>query len=75
MESIIPAEEMETPFYLQLVFQGNTYKIIEHVKDYTFQTLIGTVGGYVGMFLGYSFLDIPSLIKTINRKLISRREK
>ena len=75
METIIPAEEMETPFYLQLVFQGNTYKIIEHVKDYTFQTLIGTVGGYVGMFLGYSFLDMPSLIKSINRKFISRREK
>ena len=44
-ENMIPAEEMQIPFDLKFVFQGNSYKIIEHVKDYTFQTLIGTVGG------------------------------
>ena len=31
-------------------------------REISFNGLIGTVGGYIGLFLGYSFLQITDLI-------------
>ena len=33
------------------------------------QALVGNIGGYIGLCLGYSFLQIPALILFIMRKL------
>lgn len=37
------------------------YMEIKHVQEYTWQDLIGNVGGYLGLFLGYSLLHLPAL--------------
>ena len=43
------------------------------------QALIGTIGGYIGLFLGYSVLQIPNaiifLIKTIRKWFLDRQLK
>ena len=36
------------------------------------QSLIGTVGGYIGLFLGYSLLEMPKTILVILNKLKKR---
>ena len=67
------AGENQIPFTFKIYFQGSTYKLIEHVKAYDFQSLVGNVGGYIGMFLGYSFLNIPGslsiMFSTLAEKL------
>ena len=37
-------------------------------------SLIGNIGGYIGLCLGYSLLQIPLFIKKILTKLLSRNE-
>ena len=36
--------------------------IFPHFRAIDIQALIGNVGGYIGLFLGYSFLQIPTLV-------------
>jgi len=37
-------------------------------------SLIGTIGGYIGLCLGYSLLQIPSFIKKMSTRLLSGNE-
>ena len=39
------------------------------------QTLVGNAGGYIGLFLGYSFLQIPQAIQGIQRYFQKRHQK
>ena len=39
------------------------------------QALVGNVGGYVGLFLGYALLAIPSFLKGVFEKCKSAMEK
>ena len=74
-EAELAIKEIQTPFDLSIIFQGNTYKVIDHVKDFTFQTMIGNIGRYAGMFLGCSFLQIPNLVQNIIGVFTSKRQK
>jgi hypothetical protein len=48
-------------FQIQFDIRVNTFKEIKQVRAYSFQSLVGNVGGYIGLFLGFSILNLPSL--------------
>ena len=52
-------------FYVTLHFPRPTYKHIELIQEYSIQTLIGNAGGYIGICVGYSFLQLPYLLRAI----------
>ena len=61
------------PFFeIRLNFQGETFMEIEQLRAYEFESLLGNVGGYVGMILGVCLLQLPSLVHNVynlfNRK-------
>jgi hypothetical protein len=66
------AVENQIPFTFKIYFQGSTYKLIEHVKAYDFQSLVGNVGGYIGMFLGYSLLEVPGSLSILFSKMVGK---
>ena len=35
---------------------------IQQVRDYSIQDVVGDIGGYLGLFLGFAILQIPELI-------------
>ena len=39
------------------------------------QTLVGNAGGYIGLFLGYNCLQIPTVILSMYRLLQKRNSK
>ena len=41
------------------------YLEIKQIKAYTFTNLVGNVGGYIGLFLGYAILNTPKLGKML----------
>ena len=41
------------------------YLEIVQERAYTFTTLVGNVGGYMGLFLGYAILHFPKLLSNI----------
>ena len=36
------------------------------------QTLVGNIGGYLGLFLGYSILQLPNMIQILSMVIIDR---
>lgn len=46
-------------FGLNINFQGETYMEIEQIPAYDFQNFFGNAGGYIGIFLGVSCLQLP----------------
>ena len=38
------------------------YLEVKQVRAYTFSNLVGNVGGYMGLFLGYAILNFSSLV-------------
>ena len=47
------------------------YKEITMLRELNIQSLIGNAGGYVGICVGYSILQIPSLIIAIHSKVMN----
>ena len=45
------------------------------VRAYTSDDVVGTVGGYVGLFMGYAVVQLPAMIKSIVRRFKTRQDK
>ena len=47
---------------LSVYFRNKVYKEIRQIRAYTFMSLIGNVGGFVGLLLGYALVQIPGTV-------------
>ena len=47
--------------FIKIKYEETTYQEIENVQEFTFETFFSGIGGFVGIFLGYSMLQIPDL--------------
>ena len=56
-------------FYVTVFFKHETYKEIVLTRQFDLQNLIGNAGGYVGICVGYSFLQLPKLITYVVSKV------
>ena len=45
------------------------YEEIKEIKEFGFEDFISGMGGFIGIFLGYSMMQIPQLIGTAVRKI------
>ena len=48
----------ETWFEIRLEIQTDTFKEIRQKRAYTPQSLVGNLGGYLGLFIGFTLLDL-----------------
>ena len=53
---------------MQFVMKG--YLEIKQEQAYTFTSLVGNVGGYMGLFLGYAILHFPKLLTVLARVVL-----
>ena len=53
-------------------FPNRKFRQITHVQEYDIESMVGNIGGYIGLFLGYSFLHFPQFLMGLwqNRKSI-----
>ena len=56
-------------FRIRLWFRSNTFMEIKQIKAYNFENLVGNAGGYVGLFLGYSVIQLPYFATVIYQKI------
>ena len=49
---------------IELSYKDLTYKEIKKVRAYGTQTLIGNAGGYLGLFVGYTLVSFPDMLKS-----------
>ena len=45
------------------------------VKAYDTKSLVGNIGGYVGMILGYALLNIPGILTEIFQNILIKKSK
>ena len=50
---------------LGIAFNSHVYREIQHTQDFNLESLIGNMGGYIGLFLGFAFWQIPGAISNI----------
>ena len=48
----------DTWFEIRLEIQTDTFKEIKQKRAYSPQSLIGNLGGYLGIFIGFTLLDL-----------------
>ena len=54
---------LNNSFVVVVSFQNlKRYLEIKQIRAYSFSSLVGNVGGYMGLFLGYAILNFPSLL-------------
>lgn len=50
---------------IKVSYMESTYQETENVQDFTFESFFSSLGGFVGIFLGYSMLQIPEILSNI----------
>ena len=50
---------------IRVSYLESTYQETENVQDFTFEMFFSSLGGFIGIFLGYSMLQIPELLNNI----------
>ena len=62
MRATIPPEEFKNfqgfPHWFELRIDVRKVKVYEEYKVYDFNGILGSVGGSLGLFIGFSFLDM-----------------
>ena len=58
-------DDKEGWFRLEYVISTNKFEEIKQVRKYSEQSLVGNLGGYIGLCLGYAILNLPTMILEI----------
>ena len=61
--------------YLTTSVDNNFTNVLSNNRAVEFQELLGSVGGYIGLILGYTILQIPELIAMLFAKVKTLRFK
>ena len=69
----------ETHIRFITAFRQTRFIERQQVKAYTMDDLVGTCGGYIGMFLGYALIQFPQFLqfifRTVKQQILARREQ
>ena len=50
---------------IKVSYVESTYQETENVKEFPFESFFSSLGGFIGIFLGYSMLQIPEILSGI----------
>ena len=65
----IPSTDEESSAQVGFTFKKERYREILYTQKFDIESLIGNVGGYIGLFLGFAIWQLPDLVKFIANKL------
>ena len=55
---------------IELWYADKYYQEINQSQDFGIQDFISNLGGFIGIFLGYSMMQIPALLGNLNKNII-----
>ena len=65
----------ESYFVLRTEYKQASFLETRQVKAYDMNSLVGNVGGYIGMFLGYALLNVPNILNDFLQKIVKNESK
>ena len=54
---------------IEVLFKNPYYEEVLHVQSFTIESWIGNAGGYLGLFVGFAFWQIPELLDFLSTKI------
>ena len=54
-----------THITIKVSYMEQSYQETENIQDFSFESFFSSLGGFIGIFLGYSMLQIPELLNNI----------
>ena len=60
--SNLPLEDSKNHIDIKLTYTKQLYQEIVNQRDFSFESFWSSVGGFIGIFLGYSILQVPDLV-------------
>ena len=58
---------------ITLLYEETDYEEVTNTKSFDFASLVSGVGGFIGIFLGYSILQIPDVLELLPATLSNLR--
>ena len=65
-EKVLEESSPDT-FTIHFNYKDDQVKVIQMNQAFGIGSLLGNIGGYVGLFLGYALLSIPEILKNISQ--------
>ena len=50
---------------IKFLYKENKYQEIQNARSFGFESFISGMGGFIGIFLGYSLLQVPQLLMAV----------
>ena len=64
----------QSRFMVLVHFPNRKYRQITHVQEYDVESMMGNIGGYIGLFLGYSLLQFPDFLRKVYKRNTSKNQ-
>ena len=55
-------------------YEDNVYEEIQNTKSFGLESFVSGVGGFIGIFLGYSILQIPELLGLLTCLMLNLKQ-
>ena len=65
----------DTYFKVKIQFDDSSLMEIKSIRAFNFQSLIGNAGGYLGLFTGYTMLQLPGILSWVIEWVKARFDK
>ena len=49
-------------FYMKFIYEEEYFQEIEYTRNFGLESFISNVGGFIGIFLGYSIMQFPEFL-------------
>ena len=60
----IPSKKGDAP-KITFLYEDSEYEELTNMQSFDFASFVSGVGGFIGIFLGYSLLQIPDLLELV----------
>ena len=57
----------ESFFVIEQKFYQHNFRDSKQIRSYTLDDLVGMIGGYLGLFMGYALVQLPKMISMLVR--------
>ena len=59
---------------IMFVYENREYEEIQNTQSFDLESFVSGIGGFIGIFLGYSILQIPELLVSLTSFIITLKE-
>ena len=63
----LPENRNDRYLKIAIEFNDSSFMVIKQIQAFNLESLIGNSGGYLGLFTGYAFIQLPNLFDLIGR--------